>query len=111
MRTKQQRYMAAFEIQAEIIAYRAKAARKLAKAEKLESEAQEKVMEANLPENEYQAAFIIDQANELREQAKKLRRSHFLIEDEYIPQLVRTLGAFKTQTMPFMDDRGITLQK
>jgi len=109
---KQKRYTSAFEIQAEIIAYKQKATRKLATAEKMEGEAWEKIKLANDPETpQHQIDFIMAQANELKEKAKRARRSYYLIYEDYIPPLVRTLGAFKTETMPFVDDKGITIQK
>ena len=110
MSKKQKRYCAAFEIQAEILAYRQKATRKLAKAIKLEDEARAIIKEANLPDNETRSEFMVNQAKELRDHADKLRRSHLLIHEEYIPKLVRTMGAFKTGTMPFMTDNAVTLQ-
>lgn len=45
-----------------------------------------------------------------KEKADKLRRSAFLIEEERIPALLRTLAAFKTKTMPFIEDEGVVMQ-
>lgn len=109
---KQKRYLNALEIQGEITAFKQKAQRRLATAEECEAKACELVKEANKEGlAPHEVAFLIETAGNFRDKAARARRSCFLIFDQHIPQLVRTMGAYKTQTMEFMQDNAITLQK
>jgi hypothetical protein len=109
---KQKRYSAAYEIQAEIIAYKQKAQRKLALAESLEEQALAKIKLSNDPSTDKSLIdFIGMEINKIRNKERRARRAYFLIHDQHIPQLVRTMGAFKTVPMPFLEDNAVTLQK
>lgn len=112
MNTRKRRYETAFEIEAEMEAYRQKAARKLTRAEKLENDVLVLLLEANADgKNDHERAYLMRKVGEKREKIDELRRSYFLIYDRYIPELGRTLAAFNTRTMPFVEDTGVDLQK
>jgi hypothetical protein len=44
-------------------------------------------------------------------EAKRARRSAYNIEQKHLPALKRTLAAFRTDTMPFVEDNSVVLQK
>jgi hypothetical protein len=109
---KQRRYETQFEIEAEIEAYRQKAAKKLARAEKLEEDVLSLLLEANAEGKvDHERAYYMRQVGAKREEIDELRRSYFLIFDRYIPELGKTLAAFRTRTFPFAEDTAVTLQK
>lgn len=109
---KQKRFKAAYEIQAAIIKLKQRAQRLLSEAEKLEGKAWEKIKEANDPNTAQQAIdYIMDQANEMRDKAKKHRRYYHCIYENQIPKLVRTMGAMQTTPMVFLGDKAVVLQQ
>lgn len=108
----QKRFQHRFEIQGEIIVYRRKAERKIAKAEALEVEIKKLLDEANLPDTPgHTFEYLRDQAQERLEKATRARRAALLIEEEKIPQLVRTLAAFDTKNLAFDSDKTVVMQK
>ena len=112
MNTRKRRYETAFEIEAEMEAYRQKAAKKLTQAERLEEAVKSMIADANVGDKtDHERAHLMRKVGEKREKIDALRRSYFLIYDRYIPELGRTLAAFNTRTMPFVEDTGVDLQK
>ena len=108
----QRKFVARFEIQGEILAYRRKAENKIKKAIDLEVKIKALLDEANLPETPgHMFEFLRDKAQGLRETADRARRAHLLIEEEKIPQLTRTLAAFDTRNLAFDTDKSVVLQK
>jgi hypothetical protein len=109
---KQRRYETRFEIEAEIEAYKQRAAKKLAQAEKLENSVLSLLLEANAEgKSDHEKAYLMRRVGDVREKIDALRRTYFLIFDRYIPELGRTLAAFQTRTFPFVGDTGVTIQK
>lgn len=85
---KQKRFTARFEIQGEILAYKRKGERKIAKAIELEKKIKELLDEANLPDTlGHTFEYLRDQAQGLREKADRARRAHLLIQERYLPEL------------------------
>ena len=108
----QRKFVARFEIQGEILAYRRKAENKIKKAIDLEVKIKAFLDEANLPETPgHMLEHLRDKAQGLRETADRARRAHLIIMDEVIPQLTRTLAAFDTKTFSFMPDNAVVTQK
>ena len=109
---KQKRFKAAYEVHVAIIKLKQRANRLLAEAEKLEGKSWVKIKEANDPNTSRQAIdYIMDQANEYRDRAKKHRRTYQCIYENQIPRLVRTMQCINTQTMPFVEDKAVVLSE
>ena len=109
---KQRRFEKAFEIELAIIACKKKAKQKLAQVEAIETAVKDLLRQANSPVITIgEKQYFVEQADHDRKKANKLRRSVELIYENRIPQLGRTLAAFQTQPMAFVEDASINLQK
>lgn len=109
---EQKRFKAAFEIEGEINRLNKKQLERMKFAERMELAALILVRESNDStlspgEREYR----IECADREREKGRKSRRTAEIIDEEKLPQLKRTLAAFKTQTLFPNDDKAVVLSK
>ena len=108
----QKRFSAAFEIEVEILKKKKQAKSKLVTAEAIEAKVKELLHQSNSPSITCgEKQYFVEQADFERKKANKIRRSVELIYENRIPQLSRTLAAFNTQPMAFIEDAAVVLQK
>lgn len=109
--TKQKRFESELDIRVEITKARLRARNLTVTAEAIEKMVVELVRKSNaplLPANEVE--YWKEQANFERCKARKILRTAQLLEESRIPALIRTLAAFKTQTMPIIADKGVVME-
>jgi hypothetical protein len=54
---------------------------------------------------------MIEEAKWKLKESKRLRRRAHQVFQKHLPALKRTLAAFRTDTMPFVEDNSVVLQK
>jgi hypothetical protein len=83
--------------------------------DKRHEQAEEFTVEAERLERESKELFklpqMIEQAKYAYGESKKKRRRAHLIFEKHLPALKRTLAAFRTDTMPFVEDNSVVLEK
>ena len=100
MKRKQTRYTSEAQILKAIDKYNQKAIELLAQSEEADRNAHELLKYNSMSEvGKYELAM-----------SKKLKRSSARIMDKKLPQLKNALAAFRTELMPFTQDRGVVLQ-
>lgn len=107
---KQKRFTTREEIIAKIDSVKEQSRLRSIEAEQLDKLADEQFAESAKQTNSADAGTLIKDAQHNRAKAKKLFR---LVKktDDKINKLKHTLSAFDTETMPFVPDRSVVLQK
>ncbi len=107
--SRQKRYTAKFEIQAEIISERRRMKEMNIQCDLIEQD-MNKHRKAMREGREHEQQWHLDQISGLGQKLDKLHRAMVSIEESRIPRLVRTLAAFDTETFAFVTDRSINRQ-
>lgn len=109
---KQRRFESELEIRLEIARERQRAKRYILRGLELDGEAAASIHKSRTDGiKPGEREWLISNSVELRKKAVKQYRTAELIETNKIPQLVRTLAAFKTMPMPFLNDGAVVMEK
>ena len=113
MKTKkpQKRFSAVFEIDAEIIKQKKRAAAKLKRGEALMKKHYLKLDEADKAENKGMQDFLMREAGVFEAKASRLSQNYHYIYNTKIPALVRARAALLTKPMPFMEDGSVVEER
>ena len=111
MKREPKRYSRRFEVEVEINKLKRRAHAKLKEAEAIEDRAKALVKDSANPKYQgHEDQYFLEQADELRKNSRKLRRSATTMLETKVPNLGRTLAVLETATMPFLEDASVKLQ-
>lgn len=110
--SKQRRFESELEIRLEIARERQRAKRYTKRGLELDGEAAASIHKSRAEGiKPGEREWLIGYSIEVRKKAQKQYRTAELIESNKIPQLVRTLAAFQTKPMPFLNDNAVVMEK